>query len=66
MHVNPETKMDVGYRNYRSAFSQLGLESPWKHALSSHEESIFNGHNDDILSKTVEELYKEYAGDCTN
>lgn len=66
MHVNPKTKMDVGYRNHRSALSQLGLSSPWKHNLPSHEEGIFNGHNDDILSKSVEELYEEHAGDCTN
>lgn len=66
LHVNPATKMAVGYRNHRSAFSQFGFSSPWKHNLPSHEEGIFNGLNDEILSKTVEELYEEYAGDCTN
>ena len=75
MHVKEGEKMEVGYRNSKSIFSQLNpFKSVSSHYLEgklSYYEHLYakdeNGQllNNDDLVKSVEQLYDDYAGDHT-
>ena len=66
----PNKKTLVGYVDVtRNFFSQIRLNSIEKHDLSNYYQNIFTEKsssstlvNEDMLSKSVDELYKEVTG----
>jgi hypothetical protein len=71
VHVSDGYKADVGYRNQRSAFSAFySAISPFTalkmHGLPTYlERLVGNPDNKDIIDKSIEDFYDEYAGDFT-
>lgn len=78
IHVKPEEKAEVGYRNTKSILSQLTWWNPFKsigcHSLElddSYKRRLYckdaNGEylNKELLGMSVRELYETYAGDFT-
>lgn len=72
VHVSDGYKADVGYRNQRSAFSAFYSAISPVTALKMHglptylERLVGNPDNKDIIDKSVEDFYEEYAGDFTD
>ena len=74
LHVKEGEKMEVGYRNPRSLFSQVSFRSAAMHSLEGdgcHYNRLHvkdqNGEslNKDDLDKSIEQLCDDYAGDCS-
>ena len=66
IHVYENEKADVGYRSQRSYISTAEYNRPLAmHSLVTYKKRLLKKINAEIFEKSVEDFYKEHAGDCS-
>lgn len=66
IHLFENSKAEVAYINQRSIFGAFEFSMPnIMHRLPTYRNRLFNGLNEDIIDKSVEDFYEEYASNHT-